>query len=425
MFRQRLTLLLLCITALYSVKCHATTLQVNSTHTLQAALKSTHPGDTIILNQGLYEGNFRINRSITLRCQPGAILDGQGSGDTLRLSAPNITITGCRIIHWGDDLTAMNAGVYLDKAAANARIENNALYGNVFGILMMSAPSPTLRNNKIQGNEAVRSQDRGNGIHLSNVSGANIIGNEVWHTRDGIYIENSHNNTLQGNTLHHLRYGIHYMYAYHNTITHNKTHHTRTGYAFMQSKYLTITHNQSEHDENYGILLNYITHSTIAHNTAKNSHQMIGAGGFSFVKGAEGKALFIYNSLYNTITDNHLMDSDIGIHLTAGAEDNTIVGNRFIRNKQQVKYVANRTQEWSQDGKGNYWSDYMGWDRDSDGIGDIAYEPNDGVDKMLWKYPSARYLMNSPAIASLRWIQKEFPVLKSVGVKDSYPMMKP
>ena len=101
-----------------------------------------------------------------------------------------------------------------------------------------------------------------------------------------------------------------------------------------------------------------------------------------------------------------------------------IYGNAFIGNRVQVKYVATRHQEWSQRGRGNYWSDYIGWDLDSDGVGDHPYEPNDAVDKLLWKYPIARVLMNSPAVETLRWVQQQFPVLRPQGVRDSYPLMQ-
>ncbi|NIP42086.1 MAG: copper-binding protein, partial [Gammaproteobacteria bacterium] len=67
------------------------------------------------------------------------------------------------------------------------------------------------------------------------------------------------------------------------------------------------------------------------------------------------------------------------------SEDNTLYENNFIQNRVQVKYVATRRQEWSHNGIGNYWSDYLGWDMNADGIGDRPYEPNDGVDRMLWK----------------------------------------
>jgi len=34
-------------------------------------------------------------------------------------------------------------------------------------------------------------------------------------------------------------------------------------------------------------------------------------------------------------------------------------------------------------------------------------------------------IMDSPAILILRWVQKQFPVLKPPGVKDSHPLMTP
>ncbi|MDE2089933.1 MAG: copper-binding protein, partial [Gammaproteobacteria bacterium] len=90
----------------------------------------------------------------------------------------------------------------------------------------------------------------------------------------------------------------------------------------------------------------------------------------------------------------------------------------------QVKYVEYRPQEWSRRGRGNYWSDYLGWDLNGDGIGDVPYLPNDAVDRILWDYPLSRLLMNSPTLETLRWVQNQFPVLQPPGVQDSYPLMK-
>lgn len=86
--------------------------------------------------------------------------------------------------------------------------------------------------------------------------------------------------------------------------------------------------------------------------------------------------------------------------------------------------MATRTQFWAEDGKGNYWSDYLGWDRNQDGLGDVPYEPNDNVDRLLWKYPEAKVLMFSPAVDTLRWVQDAFPVVKSAGVSDPHPLMR-
>ncbi|UZE96726.1 nitrous oxide reductase family maturation protein NosD [Alkalimarinus alittae] len=398
---------------------------VSPTNTLQKLIDEAQNGDTLQLRPGRYIGSLLIDKPLTLNCEPGTNLDANKTKDAIRITAPNVTVKGCNILNWGDDLTAMDAGIIVKKTAENAVIKNNYLKGVAFGIFLDSSVNTQVLSNRVEGSLETRSQDRGNGIHLYGSTGADVAFNEVWHTRDGIYIDTSHKNSIRNNEFHHLRYGVHYMYSYSNLVENNYTHHTRTGYALMQSKYLQILNNRSEWNENYGILLNYITDSTIKNNHVSNTRQGSNYIGDSSAQGAEGKALFIYNSFYNKLVGNTFREGDLGIHITAGSEDNIIIGNNFIGNKQQVKYVSTRTQEWSNEGAGNFWSDYLGWDRDSNGVGDIPYEPNDGVDKMLWKYPSAKVLMNSPAVETLRWIQREFPVLKSPGVTDSYPLMRP
>jgi len=392
---------------------------------LQQQILHAEEGDHLILSAGLYQGNFVVDKALKLSGNGGAIVDGGGQGHTIEIGASNIVIEGLIIQNWGHNLTNLDAGIFVHPIADNALIKNNQLNGDASGIWVDASPNIQIINNTIQGNKTIRSPDRGNGIHLYNVSGALIKDNEIWHTRDGIYIDSSNGNELNGNYIHDLRYGIHYMYSYHNIVTNNHTKNTRTGYALMQSKYLTVTNNISENDVNYGVLMNFITNSTI------ESNKLIGVQNMRHVQikdaqqgyKSEGKALFVYNSLFNKIHHNILMESDIGIHLTAGSKDNTFKGNAFISNTKQVKYVANQTQDWSFEKQGNYWSDYLGWDMNGDGIGDIAYEPNDGVDRLLWKYPTARLLFNSPAIEILRWVQRQFPVLKSPGIKDSYPLM--
>ncbi|OMH34016.1 copper-binding protein [Motiliproteus sp. MSK22-1] len=393
---------------------------------LQEVLNEAAEGDQILVTPGLYKGNFIIDKPLTLSGQPGTIIDGQGLGNAITLKAEGITVSDLRIQNWGDNLTDLNAGVFVAKKATGAIISNNSFYGITSGIWVDSTQDIQVLDNKIEGDLTIRSQDRGNGIHLFNVGGARVKNNEVWHTRDGIYIDTSNGNELNGNFLHDLRYGVHYMYSYTNQVINNHTLNTRTGYALMQSKFLTVVNNRSENDQNYGILMNFITNSTIDNNhiigvqTGRNPHLVENSNKIS---GAEGKALFMYNSVFNNIINNQFNESDLGIHLTAGSEDNVISGNTFISNKEQVKYVSNRKQDWSANGRGNYWSDYLGWDMNDDGVGDTQYEPNDGVDKLLWKYPAVKVLLNSPAVETLRWVQRQFPVFKSPGVYDSAPLM--
>lgn len=398
-----------------SATIHASPLPIDSLP-LQAA------ADGWVLPAGDYFGQFIIDSPITLRCEPGAVLQADGQGSVLTISASDVTIDGCSLRDWGHNLTDMDAAIFVKQTATDAVLRNNHLQGAGFGIWLDAVRGAVVENNRVEGEPGRRSQDRGNGIHLISVNDARIVNNHLIHTRDGVYLGNSNNNLIQGNLMEDLRFGVHYMFSQNNKVIGNTTRRTRTGYALMQSRMLTVEDNRSEDDRNYGILMNFITYSTIRNNYVSNV-QRGQTGDDSMIKGGEGKALFIYNSLFNTIQGNHFRASNLGIHLTAGSEDNKISDNAFVGNEQQVKYVATRTQEWSIEGRGNYWSDYLGWDRNDDGLGDMPYEPNDNVDRLLWMYPQVRLLMNSPAIELLRWVQRAFPVIKMQGVQDSHPLM--
>jgi len=87
--------------------------------------------------------------------------------------------------------------------------------------------------------------------------------------------------------------------------------------------------------------------------------------------------------------------------------------------------MAESCDEWSAAGRGNYWSDNPAFDLNGDGIADTAYRPNDIVDQVVWRYPAAKLLLNSPAVQLVRWAQAEFPNLHPGGVVDSAPLMRP
>ncbi|KAA1175975.1 nitrous oxide reductase family maturation protein NosD [Marinobacter salinexigens] len=405
----------------YGVALSVALLSLAAHADLQEKLDALEPGASFELPAEQLSPLVIRVPGVTVSCAAGTVIDGGGQGNAVEIQAPEVTLSGCDVRNWGRDLNKLDAGIFVARDARGAVIEESHLQGPAFGVWLDATPDVTVRNNVIRGDTTLRSQDRGNGVHLFNTTGALIEGNDISQTRDAIYIETANGNTIRGNVMTDLRYGIHYMYSMNNLLENNVTRGTRTGYALMQSKRLKVLNNRSENDENYGILMNFITQSELRGNVINGVSQGQTAG--VVISGAEGKAVFIYNSLYNTFEGNYFGDSNIGIHLTAGSEENKVFGNAFVNNQRQVKYVATRTQEWSEDGKGNYWSDYLGWDRDQDGQGDVPYEPNDNVDRLLWKYPEAKILMFSPAVDTLRWVQDAFPVVKAAGVADSHPLM--
>lgn len=417
-----LPILLLTFCTAYSVL--AVTIEVTPDDNLQKKLDASADGDTLILAPGRYLGNFVVNHQITLTAEnqdDAAIIDAKGQGHALVLKQSDVVIENLTIINWGHNLTEQDSGIYADTNASNIMIKANRLKGDGFGIWLQKGKNIKVLDNVIQGNNSLRSADRGNGIQLSIVQDVEVKNNEVFHTRDGLYIISSQNNVLENNIMHDLRYGVHYMYSHSNKVLNNSAYNTRAGYALMSSRNLVVDGNRSVNSEDYGFLMNFITSSVISNNQIEN----VWTKPENKVLGRDGKGLFVYNSAYNTIKNNRIDTAEIGIHLTAGSENTKVYGNSFINNPVQVKYVSNKKQEWSFEGKGNYWSNYLGWDMNGDNIGDVVFEPNDGIDQLIWQYPEMKMIMDSPIVLILRWVQKEFPVLKPPGVKDSFPLMQP
>ena len=417
-----LPILLLTFCTAYSVL--AVTIEVTPDDNLQKKLDASADGDTLILAPGRYLGNFVVNHQITLTAEnqdDAAIIDAKGQGHALVLKQSDVVIENLTIINWGHNLTEQDSGIYADTNASNIMIKANRLKGDGFGIWLQKGKNIKVLDNVIQGNNTLRSADRGNGIQLSIVQDVEVKNNEVFHTRDGLYIISSQNNVLENNIMHDLRYGVHYMYSHSNKVLNNSAYNTRAGYALMSSRNLVVDGNRSVNSEDYGFLMNFITSSVISNNQIEN----VWTKPENKVLGRDGKGLFVYNSAYNTIKNNRIDTAEIGIHLTAGSENTKVYGNSFINNPVQVKYVSNKKQEWSFEGKGNYWSNYLGWDMNGDNIGDVVFEPNDGIDQLIWQYPEMKMIMDSPIVLILRWVQKEFPVLKPPGVKDSFPLMQP
>lgn len=381
-------------------------------------------GAVVVVAPGVHHGGLKLTRPIVLVGRPGAVIDGDGTGDVIRISAPNVTVRNLVIRDSGTSLTDTNAGIYVEKRASGARIEDNSLSRVLFGVYLDGPAGTQVIGNRIREVAGLRQEDRGDGIHMWDDTGVLVKDNDVGGTRDGIYIYVSPHNRIVGNVIHDVRYGVHYMFSNYDLLQGNRSYHNIAGFALMQSEHLRIIDNVSQEDEEYGLLLNYITFSELTGNRVRD---VLGKAdyGNGAVAGTPGKGIFVYNSEDDRFRGNVIADCPIGIHMTAGSEDNVFYRNSFIGNRVQVKYVQNASEEWSWHGVGNYWSDYLGWDFQGKGIGDAPYRPNDGVDVLLWKYPQASLLMSSPAILMLRLVQQAFPVFTPPGIVDSHPLMKP
>ncbi len=375
---------------------------------LQDAIAASAPGDVLDLAAGIHDGPIRIDHALALLGEPGAVIDGQGRGRTVEVTASDVILRGLVIRNSGI-ADAMDAGVFLEKGADRAVVANDVLENNLVGVYVHGAVDASVRDNVIRGRTDLRLNERGNGIYVWNAPGAKVIGNDISGGRDGIFTNTSKKDIFRGNRIHGERFAIHYMYTNDSEVSDNVSLGNHAGYVIMYSDRLLIRGNLSQGDRDHGLLFNYANDALIEGNV---------------VRGGE-KCVFIYNANKNRFQGNWFEGCDIGIHFTAGSERNLITGNAFVGNRTQVMYVGTRSLDWSEHGRGNYWSDNPAFDLNGDGIADTAYRPNDVVDRIVWSYPAAKLLLNSPAVEIIRWAQSRFPALHPGGVIDSAPLMKP
>ena len=378
--------------------------------TLKNALANASAGDTLKLQDGLYYGPIIIEQTINLIGQSETIIDGKNSGRVVSISAPDVIIRNIKIQNSGIDLSVEDSGIFITKEGDRALVENNHLENNLIGIYLKGPNDAVIRNNTVKGRNDLRVNERGNGIHIWNSPGSIIENNHVQFGRDGIFVTTSSNNHFLNNQFRDLRFAIHYMYTNQSEVSGNTSIGNHVGFALMYSHHLKVSNNSSKGDRDRGILFNFTNYSHIKGNKVLASPE---------------KCVFIYNSNFNEIHENHFEACDIGIHFTAGSEQNMIWKNKFIDNKTQVKYVGTRYLEWSHEGLGNYWSDHIAFDLDGNNVADKPYRPNNLADQILWRHPLSKILLNSPVLQVLRWSQSQFPGLHPGGVTDSAPLMTP
>jgi len=375
---------------------------------IAAAIQAAAPGDRISVARGYYAENLVIDKPLVLQGVARPTLSGGNAGDVIRIRAPDVTVEGFIIRDSGGDLGAQNAGIYVEPGAHRPLIRNNDFAYVLFGLWLEKVADARVIGNLITGKRDFASAQRGNGIQLYNTTGAQIIGNNISFARDGIYVDVSHRALFRGNKMHHLRYGTHYMNSYYNVWEGNETYLNRGGLALMEVRDQQVRNNIAWGNSDHGIMLRTIQDSVVEGN----------------IVAGNSRGFFIYDAEYNTLRNNLVIGNRVGVHLWAGSVNNRVDGNDFIRNRDQIKYVAARDEHWGGE-RGNYWDNYLGWDRDGNGVGDIPYEANDVVDRLTWRHPYMKLLLSSPAVQTLRVVSRQFPLLRAPSVVDRHPRMHP
>ncbi|MBB3121497.1 nitrous oxide reductase family maturation protein NosD [Pseudoduganella violacea] len=386
----------------------AATLVVKPGMSIAEAVQRAHSGDTVVVERGMYRENLLLDKPITLQGKDKPTISGGGKGDVIRITASDVTLQGLIVRDSGIDQGKQNSGVYVVPKAHRFTIADCDIIYTLFGIWLEQSDDSKVLRNLIVGRRDLMSVHRGNGIQVYNTRRSEIIDNQVSYTRDGIYVDVSSHAVFRGNRIHHVRYGTHYMNTHHSLWENNESYLNRGGLALMEVRDLIVRNNKAWGNEDHGIMLRTIQDSVVENN----------------VVAGNDRGFFIYDAEFNILRNNLVVRNRTGVHLSAGSSNNEVGGNDFIGNEEQVKFVASRDVEWGRK-SGNYWSNYSGWDQDGDQVGDIPYEANDLVDRLNWQYPLMKLLLSSPSLQTLRFVARQFPVLRAPSVIDRHPRTRP
>jgi parallel beta-helix repeat protein len=219
------------------------------------------------------------------------------------------------------------------------------------------------------------------GIRLQNSNNNNIIGNTItipyWDTStySAIHLSNSHGNTITGNSIIlDSDYADDYPPCYYYGIyLSSSSNNIVSGNMIMSSEYGQAIYLINS-DENT-IAGNAISGAQILHLYGGNGiclrdsfhNDIIGNQLTSLSTSGYGMALWFSGN--NIIKGNTISNNPEAIRLDFSSS-NSIFFNNFIDNTNQV-WTSGSTNTWDNgEGKGNYWSDYIGSDLDGDGVGD-------------------------------------------------------
>jgi nitrous oxidase accessory protein len=376
---------------------------------LADALQNAPAGAEVVLAGGTYRGNFEFRVPLTLRGELGAEITSDGRGTILRVFAEDVRIESLVLRDGGDDINKTDACVFVEAPAARTTITGNEMLRCAWGVWIHGAIETIVERNRIVGTTQKILSDRGNGIHFFDSREGVARGNQIELGRDGIYISNSEGVLIENNQMSDTRFGIHYMYSHRCRVIGNSVRDSAIGAAIMYSKELVVSENHLSGNDTHGILFRDVLYSSIERNVSEGNEH----------------GLFLGSSYYNVIRYNRFARNKLAAHVSNGSKDNEVSENDFIDNQQQVRFLDAKSISWNGEERGNYWSHYVGWDRDRNGIGDTQFLVTRLSDRLTYNFPVLRVILESPSMKLLQRIENQFPVIQGAAITDRYPLMRP
>lgn len=389
----------------------------HQTAEIEALIQAAAEGATVTVPAGVYAGPLRVEKPVVLEGGGRVTIDGGGKGTVVEILAADVTFRGFAVRGSGSGVDLEPAGIRAETGPV--LIEGNRLEDVLFGIDLRTSAGSTVRGNTIVG-KPLDPGRRGDGIRLWWSNECVVEGNDVHDSRDMVFWY-SEMLQVRGNHVRRSRYGLHFMYSHDTVLAGNILEDNSVGVYLMYSNRITLegnTLNRNRGPSGYGLGLKDCDDVIVRENAIAANRVGI------YLDNAPSSL-----TATGAIEDNLIAFNEIGLLMTPNTKRNTLIGNGFLENEEQVA-VHGRGElsgnAFAGVDRGNFWSDYAGFDRDRDGLGDLPYEARSLFETLLAREPTLRVFVHSPAQQAIEFTSRALPEMRpEPKFIDPRPMMSP